>query len=385
MEAAKRCGWLWEFNSPTQMHLESADPLKSLYTGTLWHKTLDSLAQKEQINSWGNHPFKADIPVTLDAFNSPSELDKPKCAHVYPDGRVCAMSIYGHMKDPFEVHATASLLAIKQHYIKVAQREPLQEELEPTRKIINLVRCMLQNYLEFYHGRLIPEDFVYIQTEQQFFKILPNTEHCTCYYNAKCSCGFLKNGVRKSCRHVNGIYTQCKCVHTECPCRKSHVLEGKLDGLILHVPTNNIYILENKTFSVHTAVSELKRISQFMGYTWIGLDFDTTGVLYNGAWTRDHIPSGKVLSDLFARYVLAWAKEEITEWQNQASRTALYTLDPRYIPTRTVHPVGGCNGVNQCGYKKLCDARFKTANYNIILNTEYRKKDDVDETTMFSV
>ncbi len=369
-EAARNCGWQWQFNSPTQMYLENANPLQSLYAGTLWHKALESMAQKQSMPT--PHKFVSPADVTLDP--TMTSVDKIKC-------ELCGYDIFAHMDDPLIAHAQLSVVRIQQHYEKLTGRKAQQLELKKTYDIIGMLQAMMTNYMQYYHGELLPADFKYVRTEQQFFKVLPNTEHCTCYYNKGCKCTYTKNGIRKSCRYKNGYYKYCKCEQSNCKCRESHRLEGKLDGLIQHIPTGNIFILENKTFSVHTQVKELRRIPQFMGYTWIGEDFNIAGMLYNGAWTRSQVPNGKSMHDMFIRHMLSWTKIETDNWASQLAVTAMQIHDPRYIPVRRIHPVGGCMGVNNCSYKLLCDARFsQPQNYDTILATNYRRReaDDIE-------
>lgn len=341
LEAFRRCPWRWEFNSKNRLYLESASPLQSLNLGTLWHKGLDAYAQREM-------------------------MDKP---HIFVGENTncdeCGFSPYAHVPDPLAAHSMALIMKVQSHYREVAKREASSLELRPTYEAVELCKNMMKHYLQYYKGRMLPEDFIYIQPEQQLYKDIPNTEHCTCYNKPTCECG-------KSCRFKNTNYTHCKC--SNCTCREFHVLEGTVDGLILHVPTKNIYILENKSFSVHTNVEELKRIPQFMGYSWIASDFAVKGVIYNGAWTRNEIPNGKSLKDLFSRYTLSWPQEILTEWANQAGISALQMFDPTYKPIRVVHPVGGCMGVNGCDFKKLCDARFNQDGYDRILQYDYRRR-----------
>lgn len=360
-ESAERCGWQHDFNSFNRMSLESANPLRSLYLGTLWHKSLDALAQKEQMTP---HRF---VP------GGPSGL----CAQ-------CEFNVYAHMDHPARALAGFYTDSVREHYIAITGRPPLQMEMKETFQTVELVANMLTGYLKYYGGRLLPEGWKYIRTEQQFFKVIPGTNHCTCYFRSSCKCAYTQSGIRKSCRYQHGVYLHCRCSGTQCRCREDHILEGTLDGTIQHEETGKIAVLENKTFSVHPNIYELHRTSQFMGYDWIGLDFGVEEVLYNGVWTRDKVPDGwnKAenrkwnINDLYVRRVLSWDQAERANWVMQLAVTANRIFDPHYIPVRTVHPVGGCNGVNGCSYKTLCDARFHMhKDYKSILANEYRKRE----------
>lgn len=399
VESLRRCGWQHEFNSPNKMHLEAANPLESLWLGSLWHRTLDSIAQRATMED-PYHKFVAPNPL-------PTNIAPEKILCT-----ACNLDAFAHSTDPLAAHSGHAVVKIQEHYRKQQGVNPQQYELKKTYELIEMAQAMLRNYLSYYNNRLLPPDFRYIQTEQQLFKVLPNTEHCTCYLQAKCNCGLFVNNKRVSCRYVHGWYGDCKCgtnnrgtsnVTTivvpvggsdarnlfadtsRCRCRKDHILEGKLDGLIEHEPTNNIYVIDHKTFTVHTSVEELRRNSQFMGYTWMGDLFDVKGMIYNGVWVRDHVPNGRTIHDLFVRHTLSWNQYELLNWATQTGIDAMRLFDPRYIPTRTVHPVGGCVGVNNCSYRQLCDARFLNQNYETILRTQYRKREDDSELPMFGM
>lgn len=370
-ESAERCGWQHEFNSKNFLGLESANPLRSLSIGTLWHKTMDALAQKQAIKT--PHKF---VPGTV---GKPGE----HCA-------VCTYNMFAHVEHPDRALAGYFAEQIRERYISITGREPIQLEMEDTYKTIDLVREMLKGYLDYYDGRLIPEGWSYIQPEQQFFREIPDTEHCTCYLKPSCICQMRNaiTGKRISCRYKHGIYTRCKCEDGQCKlCRVGHILEGTIDALIQHDQSGRRACLENKTFSIHPNIPEMRRTSQFVGYDWIGQEMDVKEVLYNGIWTRDHVPDGYNkaagrkwnIHDLYVRRVLTWSDAERANWIYQTGRTALRIFDPAYTPVRVVPPVGGCNGVNNCSYKTLCDARFhQDKDYNSILRNEYRKRDGVD-------
>lgn len=358
LESVRRCGWQWDFGSKNRMGLESSNPLHSLYTGTLWHKAMDTLAQQEQLNKLPKHAFDLDA-------KSKDKLCK-----------ICHFSVEAHSRDPFLAVAGMLTLKVRSHYEEVTGRQISQVEMKPTFDTIQLVQTMLQNYKEYYRGRLIPEGYEYIQTEQQFFKELPGTEHCECYSKPKCGCS-------EKCRYKFAYYQHCKCEGTECECRQFHKAEGTLDGLMKHTETEHVAILENKTFSVHPDMTELRRTPQFIGYTWIGAEFDIDHLLYNGIWAIDHLRDGYnraagrkwTKDDMFIQKGLRWKDYEINTWVEQAATTAMQVFDPRYKPVRVVHPVGGCNGVNGCSYKTLCDARFYGVDYERILKNEYRQRE----------
>lgn len=372
LEVIRRCGWAHDFGSFNRMSIESANPLKSLFIGTLWHKILDALAQKQSIelSERGLHNYV------------PSKRGRPG-EHC----ELCDYNVSAHMQYPDRAIAGTYAEDIKERYKKITGREPLQLEMKDTYNTINLVREMLKGYLKYYNGLLIPEGWEYVQTEQQIFKEIPGTEHCTCYLIPLCDCSYTRKGVRKSCRYPNGYYAICKCQAT-CGCRQKHILEGTVDGLIQHSETGKKATLENKTFSVHPNVNEMKRTSQFTGYDWIGQDYGVEEVLYNGIWVRDHVPDGYNkaegrkwnIHDLYLRRVISWSPAERTHWVDQLAITALNIFDPRYKPVRVVPAVGGCNGVNSCSYKTICDARFHMdKDYEMILTTQYRKRDKHDE------
>lgn len=348
MELARRCGWRHEFNSLNMMGLESASPLQSLSIGTLWHKGLDSSAQREMmLQEYGEHKWIAG--------------SKNRCD-------ICGFDMYSHAPKPLEIHGLELLAKIRFHYKEVSGRDITPFELKPTFDNIALVRAMYTNYINYW-GTLLPKDFIYIQPEQQMYRTIPGTSHCSCYYKNKCECGW-------KCRYKHTRYTYCKCLDTQCSCRQEHTLEGTVDGLILHVPTKNVYILENKSFSVHANKNEARRTPQFTGYVWLAEECEVRGLMYNGAWTRAELPDKRKWDDMFPRYTVDWKPNEISTWVQHAAITALAVFDPEYVPIRVVHPVGGCNGVNGCDFKTLCDARFNSNGYEVILKNEYRRRTD---------
>lgn len=364
-ESVERCGWMHDFNSQNRLNLESANPLRSLFLGTLWHKTLDALAQRQTLlKDYGDHKFEP----------GGSGKSGEHCAK-------CSFGVFAHTQHPDRAVSGFHSEKIREHYKVVTGRAPMQLEMAETYKTIETVGEMLKGYLKYYNGLLLPEGWEYIRTEQQFLKVIPGTEHCECYLQKLCTCGYRKNGIRKSCRYLNGYYVKCRC--TNCTCRQMHMLEGTLDGLIRHVSDKKA-VLENKTFSVHPHISELHRTSQFQGYDWISEELDTDEVLYNGIWTRTKVPDGYNqqahrkwnIHDLYLREAISWSQTEKQHWVEQLAVTALRLFDPHYIPVRTVPAVGGCNGVNGCSYKTLCDARFHAKkDYTTILESEYRQRE----------
>lgn len=351
IESARRCGWQHDFNSRNRMDLEPYNSLHSLYTGTLWHHTLDSMGQREMMLA--DYPIHEYIPG-----------DNNLC-------KVCKFVKFAHMQDPIYGHISLMMSNLRERYIRIEGREPTGAEYQPSTDTCNLVRAMIHNYLKFWKGRTLPENFVYIQPEQQMYKELPNTSHCACYALSACQC---KPLTTNSCRLKHTKYTHCKCVDTQCICRQTHIVEGTVDGLIRNIQTNGIFIWENKSFSVHSQLDDLKRLSQSMGYWWLNSELHPVGFVYNGAWTRYELPANKTMKDMFPRYIWSFNPRDGEEWARQAAITALSIFDPDYVPVRTVHPVGGCKGVNQCSYNRLCDARYKDQNYDMILTHEFVKR-----------
>lgn len=353
LEQARRCEYQWEFNSHNRMALESANPLRSLYLGTLWHQVLDSLAQKQLITK--PHRFKGS--------------NAEHCEE-------CGYNLFSHTPDPFATHSGFLQQQVSDTYTSIMGFPPTYQEMKPTYDTINTCRAMLKGYLSYYDNNLLPADFEYLQPEQQIYKILPGTEHCKCYYQERCNCMLAPQLCELH-------YPDCRCNNTGCKCRQFHILEGKLDATIRHVPTGYLYILENKTFSIHPNVNELHRTHQFMGYRWIASSLDIAGMMYNGIWTRTEVPNGWNkeanrkwnIHDMYLRKIVSWQQAEIDEWGVQTAQTALRILAPNYITTRNVPAVGGCNGVNSCSYKSLCDARFAGQNYELVKAKEYRSRD----------
>lgn len=351
IESARRCGWQHDFNSRNRMDLEPYNSLHSLYTGTLWHHTLDSMGQREMLlEEFGDHEY------------IPNPTNENLC-------RKCNFVKFAHMKEPIYGHIALMMSNLRERYLRLEQREPTGSEYAPSNTTCNLVKAMITNYLCYYKGRTLPENFVYIQPEQQMYKVLPNTSHCTCYSSQTCQCAY-----SGSCRLKHSKYTYCKCIDTQCICRQDHIVEGTVDGLIRNTQTNGIFIWENKSFSVHMQLDDLKRLSQSMGYWWLNSELSPVGFVYNGAWTKTEKPENKTWKDMFPRYIWSFNPLDGQRWAEQAAITALNIFDPDYVPVRTVHPVGGCKGVNQCSFNRLCDARYKDQNYEIILSHEFTKR-----------
>lgn len=350
-EAAERCGWRHDFNSKNRMNLESATPDAALGLGSLVHKALDSLAQYKSERN--HHDFQPN-------------LETHRCL-------VCGRDMFAHYENAYELHAGKMLSDYISHYQDIVGITPTQEEQAKVRKLMTTGKTMINNFLDYYHGELLPPGYTFLEPEQRILKQLPNTEHCTCYFKPICIC---KND--SSCRYLHSFYVDCKC--DVCSCRELHDCEGTLDVLCRNDSTGLLAIVDYKTFTVHTDSSTLIRLPQFMGYTWLGYDIGVREFLYSGLWVRDEVPNGRSMADMFPRHAFTFKPAQLDSWAEQTARTALRIFDPKYIPVRTVHPVGGCKGVNNCYYTRICDARFENSpNYNVLLRSEYKQRErDLD-------
>lgn len=354
-ESAERCGYRHDFGSKNRMNLEAATPDSALGLGTLVHKALDSLAQYQAMNP--KHSYQAGH-LTL----------KDRCL-------VCSRDIYAHFEDSYDLHAGKMHKDYIDHYQNVVGIAPSQDEQKKVRDIMNTGRIMINNFLEQHNGVILPPGYKFLQPEQRILKQLPGTEHCTCYYAESCRCEYTG-----SCRYIHSYYVDCKCSGSACTCRALHDCEGTLDVLCQHEASGVLAISDYKTFTVHTAEETLKRLPQFMGYTWLGWDIGVRRFLYSGLWVRTEVPGGKSWHDMFPRYEFTFKPEQLETWAEQTAITALRIFDPKYIPVRTVHPVGGCKGVNNCYYTRVCDARFeKSPNYPVILRSEYKNRERDDD------
>lgn len=353
LENAYMCGWKHEFNSFNRLSLESSSPLKALWLGTLVHKALDLLAAT------------LAVPQDGHTFTSKNNI----CD-------VCGNHMYAHLKGIhiYQIFANEQLEKITEKYRQEIGADPTYMELKEVHDTIRLGRAMFQNYLDYYKTPL-PDTLEYISTEQSLTVDIPGTEHCACALTETCTCE------HRVCRpyKVPVPYTYCECIDfgRECTCVILHKLEGTLDGLVRRKIDNGVFILENKTFTFHPKRADLERNHQFMGYTWAGNqhDLNIQGILYNGLWKREKIPNGKTIHDLFVREYIPYTRYELESWENNTRELTLRIGDPNYVPVRSVPPVGGCNGVNMCGFKDLCDARFKRTNYDFILASRYTKRE----------
>lgn len=374
IETHEDCGWRWDFNSRNRLSLEPVTPLKALWLGTLIHKSLDMLATSTLIKD--GHKFSYSGDGVPDNKSICSTCGLPALAHLK------GMSIY----DTFAMERYDSLIEYYRNRVGVP---PTSFELKEVHDTRDLGRAMFKNYLDYY-GTPIPDEFEYISTEQLLIIDIPGTEHCVCATLGNvCTCEKLCRPWREDVtRSVK--YTFCMCIDKECPCRVLHQLETTLDGLIRRKIDNWVFILENKTFSLHPTMEringlatypDLQRNHQFMTYTWAGntVGFDIKGIFYNGLWKRLKVPEKKTMHDMFTRAVLTYKPAELLAIGEHTRIATLRMGDPYIETERNVKAVGGCNGVNQCNFKRLCDARFSNTNYEFILRNNYTKREQAIE------
>jgi hypothetical protein len=369
-EAFNDCGWRWDFNSMNRLALEPVTPLKALWLGTLVHKSLDLLAATTALPD--KHPYTNS--VKFNPFDQPLVIPQEPCD-------TCGLPALVHVprESIYELFAEERKQKLIDLYTEKVGTPPSYAEQKDSLDTIALGRAMFSNYLAYYKEPLPPE-LEYISTEQSLIVQVPGTEHCECAYKDSCDCGH-------NCRpwYFPVDYTFCTCARANptCSCRQCHYIESTLDGLVRRKTDGGIFILENKTFTFHPRKDDLERNHQFMGYTWAGNahGLDIQGVLYNGLWKRAQVPKGKTMHDLFTREYLDFNSYQIAQWGNQARIDLLKMGDPTLEITRNVHAVGGCNGVNQCNFKALCDARYQDTNYTYLLSSRYQKR---EKTSIFA-
>jgi len=166
-----------------------------------------------------------------------------------------------------------------------------------------------------------------------------------------------------------------------------HHLEGKLDGLIQHIPTGRYDILEHKTYRNRPKLADLQYNDQFIAYIWLltqlGLTDQIPYIAYDGMWRRASIPRGRTINDLFARYVLVRTPYELAQFEKYLAREANDMAMTYINPALHAYPNRAWTGCWDCRVSKICDAMTRGEDTNSVIQSQFttRTDDSDDEET----
>lgn len=279
---------------------------------------------------------------------------------------------------PLKVHAMSASVAmqteIETRYQKQVGTKPGDAELATLYESVQFALAMCENYQTRY-GTPLPPDYRLIAAEQKIRFCVPGTEH-ECF-----NCETWTQAESKNCPDCSGTGTALHC------------LEGRLDGLLQHIPTGRLDVLERKTYNQRPQFAVLRSNFQFLAYDWLvrQLNFNNLGtcVAYDGMWRREVPPRGRTFNDLFARYLLPERNQHerdefaffLPRWLQEMYR--LYSKpDDWAYPVRPWNGCTGClmDGKESAGVPSLCYAMTRGQPTEEIIRLNYSERtDDVEE------
>lgn len=237
------------------------------------------------------------------------------------------------------VAANEAINKFKANYKAVVGVTPSESELSTLYEATEFVTAMCDNYAVKY-GTPLPPEYRFLSAEQ---KISVSVEDC------------------------------------------EHTLEGKLDGLVQHVPTGRVDVLERKSYNQRPKENSLRYNDQFMAYRWLVSKLNLSPirphVLYDGMWRRNNPPRGRLFDDLFLRVDLECNQDELDEFERYLPRqlnemAALYTHNDPLSHARPHRPWMGCF---DCNFEKLCISITRNEDYASLINSNYTQRtDDVE-------
>ncbi len=148
-----------------------------------------------------------------------------------------------------------------------------------------------------------------------------------------------------------------------------HFLECTQDAII-RSPTEQLAIMEHKTYSRRPNEDMLYRNFQFKCYNWA---LSTTlpnvlGVAYNGLWVKREPPRGATTADLFHREIITFPPSVMQIFEQHLATIVTEMSDPSLVLYEHI-PWDGC----RCSYKEACNARLN--GLTIDLDLHYKKRD----------
>jgi hypothetical protein len=217
-------------------------------------------------------------------------------------------------------------------YERLVGAKPSAAELVPTFEELKLGAAMMKNYQDYYH---VPITGKLIAVEQTNTVPIPGTDHN---------------------------------------------LEFTLDGLITDPVTENMLILEHKTYNSRpqtnksTGKTTMHRGFQYIAYMWAVLQLNLGrplgGVAYDGLWKRAVPPRGSTLPDLFHREIITRTPRELEAFEQQ-----LVQIVNEMASDPPVYRTVPWNDCWDCSFVRLCDAKYDGLNYDLILSKNYTKRE----------
>lgn len=278
--------------------------------------------------------------------------------------------------------ANEAINLFKTNYIKVVGASPSESELSTLYEATEFVTGMCDNYSVKY-GTPLPPEYRFLSAEQKISVVVEDTRQ---------ECDICNASGRMLVPGPDGRY------HSETkPCDVcggvgyiAHTLEGKLDGLVQHIATGRVDVLERKSYNYRPKENSLRYNDQFMAYRWLvsKLNLGPTGhrphVLYDGMWRRNSPPRGRVFDDLFLRLDLECNQNELDEFERYLPRqlnemAALYShADPAPLAHARPHrPWMGCGDC--AAFEKLCISITRREDYASLIRSNYTTRtDDVE-------
>lgn len=171
-------------------------------------------------------------------------------------------------------------VALDELKIRYQQRvgaAPSQTEIDEVYEAVILLAAMAVNY-QTYWGSPLPPDFEVIAPEQTIILAVPDIHGCSSLTS-------------KNHWHLCKCNSHFDCETCQAPCAEPISIEGTLDGLIRHIPTQRCFVGERKTYERKPNEIVMNFADQFLNYMWLvhysGIsDLPVGGIAYDGAWKR---------------------------------------------------------------------------------------------------
>ena len=317
----KRCRRRWDLSSFNRQSLSPIINAAALDLGTLIHSTLEK---------WTEDPALDPLEV----YNFIAEELKTKIILDYNERIGCL---------------------------------PSTDELSGTFNAIAMGRVMIANYKAHWRTPL-PAGYTLIQNEQTLTIPIPNTEHCK--FNGDnecdmCACNECSDSWEQYYKCTDVIDFTPSSFAYRCPCCvEPHYLEATFDGIMAD-ELGQLFIIERKTYNRKPSEDDLDENDQFLAYMWALQtampDASIRGVSYDGLWKRDHIPSGKQLSDMFLRKILMRNRQELDEFGSFLDLEVMDMTDPNVRIYKNVPAVGGCW---DCNFRPLCKSMSRNPQHH---------------------
>lgn len=263
--------------------------------------------------------------------------------------------------------ANEAISQFKTNYKAVVGVTPSESELSTLYEATEFVTAMCDNYAVKY-GTPLPSEYKFLSAEQ---KISIQVDCGPCL---RCT-GF---GVIRT-----GFGTTDNCKACDATGRYFHTLEGKLDGLVQHVATGRVDVLERKSYNQRPKENSLRYNDQFMAYRWLVAQLHLSPirphVLYDGMWRRNNPPRGRTFDDLFLRVDLECNQDELDEFECYLPRqlnemAALYSHPEPLSHARPHRPWMGCGDCK--AFEKLCISITRGEDYGSLINSSYTQRTD---------